>query len=486
MVDLWTTRKTAFLKVSAQQINTSISFLDGVPVWATGGGKSEALGRLCVTLGLIDDAQYERAILRLAELDEQQQQQARLGDVLIELGFLDSTQLQRALRTQIREKIIACFQWSQAEFEVEVDSTEIRQGNIAPWPVPALIAEGIVRHYDISRCDKILAPQLARRVRLFDAPPTIAVLLNLPPDLLVPFAEEQTLEQATQKGLLQKQLGSALLLLGFFDVIGSEDLIDQLRLPSTMDLSFGTSGDLVLEEPEEDDLLGSIEAEHEKLRTSTPEVYFGLRPNATPTEVHTAFESRVRPFVQAGMAETTAHSQARLTEMYNAIAAVRDALLEKNRPKRPPARAASPELSAEAAFLRGKQSLERGDRKAAAQLFVQACEKSPETRVYQMYRAYTEMLQAATDWDRDKAFAETRKFAKETLEQDAKNGKAHLMLGRLLRLEGKEDRARQEFETAVEVANDKEAELELRVLQRRMAKKASEKEKRGLFFWKKP
>jgi hypothetical protein len=102
-----------------------------------------------------------------------------------------------------------------------------------------------------------------------------------------------------------------------------------------------------------------------------------------------------------------------------------------------------------------------------------------------MYRAYNDMLRAQTDWDRDKAFAETKKFAKETLEQDAKNGKAHLMLGRLWKLEGKEDRARQEFELAVEVANDKEAELELRVIQRRMAKK-TEKQKSGLFFWKKP
>ena len=62
-------------------------------------------------------------------------------------------------------------------------------------------------------------------------------------------------------------------------------------------------------------------------------------------------------------------------------------------------------------------------------------------------------------------------------------GKAHLILGRLFRLEGKEERARQEFEKAVEVANDKEAELELRVIERRLAKKA-EKPKRGLFFWK--
>jgi hypothetical protein len=102
-----------------------------------------------------------------------------------------------------------------------------------------------------------------------------------------------------------------------------------------------------------------------------------------------------------------------------------------------------------------------------------------------MYRAYTDMLRAQTDWDRDKAFAETKKFAKETLEQDSKNGKAYLMLGRLLRLEGKEERARQEFEKAVEVANDREAELELRVLERRIAKKA-DKPKSGLFFWKKP
>jgi tetratricopeptide (TPR) repeat protein len=486
MVDLWRKRRTAVLRVSAHEITTSISFLEGVPVWAIGGAKSETLGQLCVRHGLLDEEQYEKAILRFAELDDQGAS-VRLGDVLIELGFLDSGQLQRALRTQVREKIIACFQWPEVEIEIGLDSGEIRKGNRSPWPVPALIAEGVVRYFDDRRCESVIGPHLGRHVQLFDSPGTVAALLNVPLELVQPFGVERRLHEIIgAEAQLSRQLAAAMMLLGFFDVIGTQDIADQLHLPATMDLSFGDG----VEEPEDTDpdLMSKLEEEHQKLLSVAPEIYFGIRPNASPKEVEVAFQTRVRPFVQAALKGSSAKEQARLTEIYNAIAAAKDSLLEK--PAQVSIKIArikpATELDAEAAFLRGKQMLERGERKAAADMFAQACEKDPSARVYQMYRAYNDMLRAQTDWDRDKAFAETKKYAKETLEQDAKNGKAHLMLGRLLKLEGKEDRARQEFEKAVEVANDKEAELELRVLQRRQAKKEKEKTKGGgLFFWKK-
>ncbi len=475
MAALWKRRRTAYLSISAQDLTTTISFLDGVPVWASGGAKSETLGRLCVRIGLLTEAQYEKAILRMAELDTTGKT-VRLGDVLIDLGFFDSARLHQALRIQVREKIVACFQWDPAEVTIEADRGEIRRANLVPWPVPAVLAEGVVRWFDDERCDRVLAPELNRHVRLFGEVSVAAALLNVPSELVAPFDQHKRLGELIDDTPLSKQLATAMLMLGFFELVGTDDLAAQLELPSTIDLRFGGEVD---EATPTEDLRPAIEAEHQRIASSTPEEYLGVDPSATPAQIQTAFEQRVKPFVAAALQESSAKQQARLTEVYNAIAAQRDSLLERGAPV--PSAPPNAQVEAEAAFLRGKQMLESGDRKAASALFSQAIEKSPGTREYHMFRAYTDMMLAQTDWDRDKATAETKKFAKETLEQDAKNAKAHLILGRLLRLEGKEERSRQCFEKAAELG-DKEAERELRLLERRQAKK----EKSGLFFWRKP
>lgn len=503
----WARRTTGLLQVAGGGVQTTIGMLAGTPIWASGGHRGDALGTFAVRSGLITEEQSDQAILALAEM-EREGIAARLGDALLELGMLTESQLHRALRAQIREKILSCFQWDEIEVELDSSPEGVKELNRTPWPVPALIAEGIVRYYDDTRIGVILDSALGHRIALFDTKETVATLLNLPPQLFDAFERGGTLEEICQvSSTLNRQLSAAMLLLGFIEVVDPDDPLARLRIPATedlhrtssmphasmsLDLSFGDTADLKLdeapEEPKQGELLRMIEQEHERMNAEQPEAYLGVRPTATRKEIEAAFSEKVRPFVEASLRASTAREQARLSETYNEIAALRDALIERSLRRKRLRRTKKKEdkLDAEAAFLRGKQLLERGDRKAAMEMFEEAVAQRPEAREYQMYRAYTSLLRAKVDWDRDKAFAETKKWAKETLAQDAKSGKAHLILGRLFRLEGNDRRAREAFETAVEVAGDKEADLELRVLTRRAAKKAEEKNKRkGLFFWKK-
>lgn len=502
----WSRRKTGLLRVTGSGVQTTIGLQGGTPISASGGHRGDALGMLAVRSRLITEEQYDQAILRLAEM-EAEGLSARLGDALLELEMLTEIQLHRALRAQVREKILSCFQWRNVEVALEADPAVGEELNRTPWPVPALVAEGIVRYYDDDRVQVIVVPALQQRIALFDTKETVATLLNLPPDLFQAFETGGTLEEICRVSpTLNRQLSAAMLLLGFLETVDPDDALAKLEIPRTedlaraqsvsqpsmsLDLSFGTADLGLDDEPQESaqaDLLVMIEAEHERLKAEPPETYLGVRANATRKQIEAAFSEKVRPFVDASTRASTAREQARLSEIYNEIAALRDALLERSlrRQRLRKRRKKEDTLDAESAFLRGKQLLERGDRKAAAEMFEHAVRQSPQTREYQMFRAYTELLRAKVEWERDRAFAETKKLAKETLEQHAQSGKAHLILGRLFRLEGNERKAREAFERAVEVSNDREAELELRILSRRAAKKAEEeKKKKGLFFWKK-
>ena len=89
----------------------------GDPIFAEGGSLQETLGRQLVRRGAIGQDDYVRVVERMTE-GVIHHQSLRLGEVLVELGLLTPAEVYDALALQVREKIVACFQWESFAYEL--------------------------------------------------------------------------------------------------------------------------------------------------------------------------------------------------------------------------------------------------------------------------------------------------------------------------------------------------------------------------------
>jgi FixJ family two-component response regulator len=128
----------------------SVRLMSGRPVQAASNVLSENLGALLVAAGRITPEQSERSIALARE------GAGRQGEILVRMGLLTREALRAALRDQVRTRIVACFQWTDAEYGLgyEPGGAEVEDSEVNPL---ALIFEGVhtgapieplVRHYD--------------------------------------------------------------------------------------------------------------------------------------------------------------------------------------------------------------------------------------------------------------------------------------------------------------------------------------------------
>jgi hypothetical protein len=144
---VWKQAKTGLLIVRAEGVQTTIYVKSGCPVYAEGGTLGDTLGRLLVRLGLITEEDFLRANDRMAEgIDKDER--LRFGDVLVELKIMTARELDDALRTQVRHKILSCFQWEEIRAWLDEGEDLLRDVPLLPVRVPRLLADGCSRFGD--------------------------------------------------------------------------------------------------------------------------------------------------------------------------------------------------------------------------------------------------------------------------------------------------------------------------------------------------
>ena len=79
-------------------------------MFAAGGTVGDSLGRILVDEGVISEHEYGEAI-RVMTATLVDDEQTRLGEVLVGLGYLTHEGVQRALERQMRRKIMRCLMW---------------------------------------------------------------------------------------------------------------------------------------------------------------------------------------------------------------------------------------------------------------------------------------------------------------------------------------------------------------------------------------
>jgi CheY-like chemotaxis protein len=105
LLDLAERRASGTLVFTRGKVQKEIGLQSGVIVSADSNLRSETLGHFLVTRGVIDEQQHQAALTRT------QAQKERLGQALIELGWINEQDLLQQLAAQARAKVASLLRW---------------------------------------------------------------------------------------------------------------------------------------------------------------------------------------------------------------------------------------------------------------------------------------------------------------------------------------------------------------------------------------
>lgn len=149
-------RRSGVLELRHPSGCTRIHLVAGRPVLAEGGALRETLGRMLLRRGDVSQEEYIRVITRMTERLVQNEA-VRMGEVLVELGLLQPSEVFRALSEQMTEKIVSCFRRHSFEWSfLEGDPPEEAGGGVEIPPVEQLILDGLRRHLPEGSLPRVL------------------------------------------------------------------------------------------------------------------------------------------------------------------------------------------------------------------------------------------------------------------------------------------------------------------------------------------
>ena len=138
-------RKSGSLKFDQAKITKQVYFKNGMIVGSKSNDPREYLGQVLLHYGKVDDAQLKTA------REIQRSSGAKLGEVLVEQGFLTQEEVLGILRTRTLDAIYDLFLWTDGDFEFydeEPLPDDLLLIEVEPTTV---IMEGIYRIDELSR-----------------------------------------------------------------------------------------------------------------------------------------------------------------------------------------------------------------------------------------------------------------------------------------------------------------------------------------------
>ena len=104
-------RKSGTLKFDRGKITKQVYFKNGLIVGSKSNDPREYLGQVLLHYGKVDDAQLKTA------REAQRSSGAKLGEVLVQQGFLTETEVLEILKTRTLDAIYDLFMWNEGDFE---------------------------------------------------------------------------------------------------------------------------------------------------------------------------------------------------------------------------------------------------------------------------------------------------------------------------------------------------------------------------------
>ncbi|HVF24079.1 MAG TPA: DUF4388 domain-containing protein [Pyrinomonadaceae bacterium] len=138
-------RKSGTLKFDRGKITKQVYFKNGMIVGSKSNDPREYLGQVLLHYGKVDDAQLKAA------REVQRTSGAKLGEVLVEQGFLTEAEVVEILKTRTLDAIYDLFMWNEGDFEFydeDPSPDELLLIEVEPTNV---IMEGIYRIDEFAR-----------------------------------------------------------------------------------------------------------------------------------------------------------------------------------------------------------------------------------------------------------------------------------------------------------------------------------------------
>jgi hypothetical protein len=104
-------RKSGTLKFDRGKVTKQVYFKNGAIVGSKSNDPREYLGQVLLHYGKVDDAQLKAA------REAQRTSGAKLGEVLVQQGFLTESEVMEILKTRTLDAIYDLFMWNEGDFE---------------------------------------------------------------------------------------------------------------------------------------------------------------------------------------------------------------------------------------------------------------------------------------------------------------------------------------------------------------------------------
>jgi hypothetical protein len=113
-------QKTGTLYLERPGAQGRVCFKKGRVFFASSNWHRESLGRRLVRAGVISEKQLRQA-LGLQKIQKKEKAGRRLGQILIEEGYLDGKVLETFIQEQINDTLFDLFRWEEGELRFEAD-----------------------------------------------------------------------------------------------------------------------------------------------------------------------------------------------------------------------------------------------------------------------------------------------------------------------------------------------------------------------------
>ena len=136
---------TGRLHVEQGEIEKSIYFRDGEPIFVYSNKKEELLGNFLLSRKLISEEDLQGALARLSEWG------GRLGDALVAIGAIPAHGIFEYLTAQMREKLLEVFEWKEGTYSYYENQEPDTQGYPLGLETYHVIVEGVRDRYRLER-----------------------------------------------------------------------------------------------------------------------------------------------------------------------------------------------------------------------------------------------------------------------------------------------------------------------------------------------
>jgi hypothetical protein len=271
----------------------TVHFEDGRPIFATSNLPHDRMGDLLYREGKITREQQQRARDLVVESGR------RMGEILVEMGFLKPRELLPAVRHHIEDILYSLFAWDSGEFAISPGDPPGERIRLTRHPA-AIVLEGVRRKYGAELLETRLgSPAAVVAVRSSRQLGAIAAVADLsPPERAVmqKLDGERTIEQVAEAAQVEHvvalQLAFALVALGVAEVVDHGPAAADRATPVRSRALVGET-DIAIDRQR-------VLAKFALVNEADYFTLLGVRRDATSFEIRRAYEAARRDYASVG------------------------------------------------------------------------------------------------------------------------------------------------------------------------------------------